>query len=280
MLICASCGQANPEGARFCNGCGTSLATTYREQLKDTWHAALNYRFENRGWKIDAALAHSQSRRRTLSARDGHDYFGTTNANLTNLVLRGEGFSGVTDGVPPTVTAVDRAGQPVDIRNGRLYTLNSATSPEEPLMTNHVTTLKLSASRALGLPFLHNGIAVSRRFIRDNADTVRRYVKSQIDAVHVMKSDRRTSVAVLGKYMRQTANKEILERSYELSATDQKYPRKQYPSLPGIQTVLDAIADENPKAKSARPEQFVDVRFVKELDDSGYIDRLYKGQPK
>jgi len=128
----------------------------------------------------------------------------------------------------------------------------------------------------LGLPCLHNGIALSRRFIRDNPDTVKRYVKSQIDAVHLMKTDRKTSVAILGKYMRQTANQGILERSYDLTATDQKYPRKQYPTLAGIQTVLNAIADDNPKAKAARPEQFVDARFVKELDDGGYIDGLYK----
>jgi ABC-type nitrate/sulfonate/bicarbonate transport system substrate-binding protein len=133
---------------------------------------------------------------------------------------------------------------------------------------------------ALGLPFLHNGIATSRRFVRDHGDTVRRYVKSQIEAVHLMKTNRNTSVAVLAKYLRQTKSREILERSYELSMTDQKYPRKQYPSLPGIQTVLDAIADDNPKAKSAKPEQFVDARFVKELDSSGYIDGLYKDQSK
>ncbi|HMF50254.1 MAG TPA: ABC transporter substrate-binding protein [Candidatus Saccharimonadales bacterium] len=133
---------------------------------------------------------------------------------------------------------------------------------------------------ALGLPFLHNGIALSRRFIRDNPDTVKRYVKSQIDAVHLMKTDRKTSVAVLGKYMRQTANPGILERSYDLTATDQKYQRKQYPTLAGIQTVLNAIADDNSKAKTARPEQFVDARFVKELDDGGYIDGLYKRSAK
>lgn len=166
----------------------------------------------------------------------------------------------------------------IALRNKLLHA--TLLSPPTSIVAENEGFTTLADVGALGLPFLHNGIAVSRRFIRDDADTVRRYVKSQIDAVHVMKSDRRTSVAVLGKYMRQTANKEILERSYELSATDQKYPRKQYPNLPGIQTVLDAIADENPKAKSARPEQFVDVRFIKELDDSGYIDRLYKGQPK
>jgi len=133
---------------------------------------------------------------------------------------------------------------------------------------------------ALGLPFLHNGIATSRRFVRDHSDTVRRYVKSQIEAVHRMKTDRKTSVAVLAKYLRQTKSRDVLEKSYELSMTDQKYPQKQYPSIPGIQTVLDAIAGENPKAKSAKPEQFVDTRFIKELDDSGYIDNLYKAHSK
>ena len=32
----------------------------------------------------------------------------------------------------------------------------------------------------------------------------------------------------------------------------------------------------DPKAKGAKAEDFVDLRFIKELDDSGYIDKLYK----
>ena len=43
---------------------------------------------------------------------------------------------------------------------------------------------------------------------------------------------------------------------------------------------LDLLADENPKAKVAKPEDFVDNRFIKELDDSGYIDSLYKPKPR
>ena len=38
--------------------------------------------------------------------------------------------------------------------------------------------------------------------------------------------------------------------------------------------MLDLIGDS--KAAKAKPEQFVDVRFVKELDETGYIDNLYK----
>jgi hypothetical protein len=35
---------------------------------------------------------------------------------------------------------------------------------------------------------------------------------------------------------------------------------------------------EEPKAKDAKPENFVDTRFVQELDDSGFIANLYKGK--
>jgi hypothetical protein len=33
---------------------------------------------------------------------------------------------------------------------------------------------------------------------------------------------------------------------------------------------------EEPKAKDAKPEDFVDSRYIKELDESGFINRLYK----
>lgn len=166
----------------------------------------------------------------------------------------------------------------IALRNKQLQA--TLLSPPTSIVAEADGFYSLADVGALGLPFLHNGIATSRRFVRDHGDTVRRYVKSQIEAVHLMKTDRRTSVAVLAKYLRQTKSRDILEKSYELSVTDQKYPRKQYPSLPGIQTVLDVIADENPKAKSVKPEQFVDTQFIKELDERGYIDGLYKGRSK
>ena len=166
----------------------------------------------------------------------------------------------------------------IALRNKQLQA--TLLSPPTSIVAEREGFRQLADVGALGLPFLHNGIATSRRYIRDNADIVKRYVKAQIESVHLMKTDRKTSVAVLAKYLRQTKSRAVLERSYELSVTDQKYPRKQYPTLRGIQTVLDAIADDNPKAKAARPQDFVDARFVKELDDSGYIDGLYKGKVK
>lgn len=39
---------------------------------------------------------------------------------------------------------------------------------------------------------------------------------------------------------------------------------------------LKTIMASDPKAKGAKAEEFVDLRFIKELDDSGFIDKLYK----
>jgi nucleoid-associated protein YgaU len=43
--------------------------------------------------------------------------------------------------------------------------------------------------------------------------------------------------------------------------------------------ILAELAAREPKAQTAKPEQFVDLSFIKELDASGFIDRLYKGKP-
>jgi ABC-type nitrate/sulfonate/bicarbonate transport system substrate-binding protein len=126
------------------------------------------------------------------------------------------------------------------------------------------------------LPFQNNGVVTTRKVINDNPEAVRRYVKSQIEAVHLMKTDRALGLKVLAKYMGGTSDRELLEKSYDASVTEQSFPAKQYPSLPGIKTVIESLVAENPKAKESKPEDFVDNQFIKELDDRGFINDLYK----
>ena len=120
--------------------------------------------------------------------------------------------------------------------------------------------------------------ATTRGFVRDNPETVRRYVRSYIEVVQLMKSDRETGIKVLAKYLRTIKDRDVLAKTYDGAISDKKFSPKQYPSIPGLQMALDLLAEENPKAKSAKPEDFVDTRFIKELDQSGYIDGLYKGK--
>lgn len=128
---------------------------------------------------------------------------------------------------------------------------------------------------ALGLAYQHTGVATTQKFIKENPDMIRAYVKSQVEAVHRLKTDREGGIKVLAKYMRGIKDREILEKSYDLAVADHMLPRKQYPTLEGIKTILDFLAEKNPKAAKAKPEEFVDMRFIKELDQSGFTDRLY-----
>jgi NitT/TauT family transport system substrate-binding protein len=129
------------------------------------------------------------------------------------------------------------------------------------------------------IPYQGIGVGTTRAFIRENPDVVRRYVKSQIEAVHRVKTDREAGIKVLAKYLG-IQDREVLEKAYDDAITDEKLPPKQYPSLEGIKKILEPLAENDPKAKAAKPEDFADMRFVKELDDSGFIDELYKGRKR
>jgi NitT/TauT family transport system substrate-binding protein len=128
----------------------------------------------------------------------------------------------------------------------------------------------------MGLVFQHTGAATTKRFIREHNDTVRRYVRSHVEAVHKMWTDKEATVRALGKYMGSGLDREILEKSWENVMHETLYPKLQYPSLEGLKTVIEDLAERDPRAKTMKPEQFVDMSFIRELDQSGFIDGLYK----
>jgi ABC-type nitrate/sulfonate/bicarbonate transport system substrate-binding protein len=128
----------------------------------------------------------------------------------------------------------------------------------------------------MGLVFQHTGAATTRRFIKEHPDIVRKYVKAQVEAVHRIWTDKEAGIRALAKYMGRGVDRDILEKSWQGVLTESLLPKKQYPTLKGLQTVLDEIAERDPRAKTAKPEQFVDFTFIRELDQSGDIDSLYK----
>jgi hypothetical protein len=103
---------------------------------------------------------------------------------------------------------------------------------------------------------------------------VRNFVKSYIEAVHRLKTDRATGLKIAAKYLR-LEDPELLRKTYESSIDENKLPMKQYPTVEGLKTIIDQLALTNPKAKTAKPQDFIDARFVEEFDKSGYIDGLY-----
>ena len=127
--------------------------------------------------------------------------------------------------------------------------------------------------KKLGLEVLSNDIVAPRKFLREQDDSARAFVKALVDGIHYYKSNKARAIDIMTRTMR-GAERRTVEAGYDFNA--EVYQRKPYPSREGVRVALDERAPKNPKAAAAKPEQFVDDRFVRELDKTGYIDTLYK----
>jgi LysM repeat protein len=135
----------------------------------------------------------------------------------------------------------------------------------------------LADLQMLGLEYQHTGLAVTQELIRSKPELVRNITKAFVEAIHYYKTHRKESLAILRKYLR-TDDMEALEETYE-SVGLALIPEKPYPTIKGIRIMLQEMASKDPKAEAAKPDQFVDLTFIRELDKSGFIDRLYKTAP-
>ncbi len=198
--------------------------------------------------------------------------FGSATDSIARFALR---RIGLTPGKDVTIVQVGSGPARLDATlTGRVSA--AVINPPSSFIAEKRGLNILADVAKMGLVFQHTGAATTRKYIREHPDVIRRYVKSQVEAVHLIWTDKEITVRTLGKYMGRGVEQDILEKSRENILTEALLPKKQYPSLEGLQTVLDDLAERDPRAKTAKPEQFVDFTFIRELDQSGYIDSLYK----
>jgi len=126
---------------------------------------------------------------------------------------------------------------------------------------------------ALKIPFPQNGIFTSTKLIRDNPDFVRRYMRAYVEAIHFYKTHKEDTIKSMRKYSR-VDDRKSLDEAWDWHV--KFMPDAPYPPPDGYQLVLQDMAEKNPKAAQADIKDYIDARFVKELDDSGFIKALYR----
>lgn len=124
-----------------------------------------------------------------------------------------------------------------------------------------------------GLPYQHETVGTTDRFLKEHPDTVRKFLRAFIAGIHLWMTDEKATERVLAKRLKIT-DKEILDATYV--AYKKLTEKKPYPTLKGIEFQIEDVAKRNPKAKGRKPEDFVNLALLKELDQSGFIDKLYK----
>jgi NitT/TauT family transport system substrate-binding protein len=195
----------------------------------------------------------------------GTTRFGTLSDLASRFALRFYGIDPERDitmvqtgGPAETVTA---------ILSGKIHA--AALSPPATLQAKKAKLKELLDMSKLDAEYHINGVVTTRRYLKTNEDTVRRFMRAYIEGAARAQKDKTFALKAMGRTFR-TDDRELLEESYDMIIKS-NFVIPPYPSVPGIACLLKGLEQTNPKAKTAKPEDFADSRIVRELDQSGFV---------
>ncbi len=195
--------------------------------------------------------------------------FGSSSEFAARFMLKGLGLD----------PAKDVALMQIGNQQGRFSALVSGVvdgavidSPNT-LLAKRQGFVQLADASALGLVYPHNNIATIDAFNRAEPEAVRAFLRAFVEGIAFYKTRKSETIPLIKEFLRLNDDA-IAEESYDYFS--RVTPAKPYPSVEGVRTVLGEMAATNPAAKSMKPEFFVDATFVKQLDESGFIDKLYQ----
>jgi ABC-type nitrate/sulfonate/bicarbonate transport system substrate-binding protein len=130
---------------------------------------------------------------------------------------------------------------------------------------------ELLSVAAMRIPFLIGAIGATKAVLADRPELGERYLRALAQGISRLKTDREFAMAAIGQYTK-------LEDPELLGMTVDYYrplwPSDPYPERDTVQAVLDE--EDNPAARTTRPEDVTDYRFADALRRSGFLDRLPK----
>jgi len=135
---------------------------------------------------------------------------------------------------------------------------------------------KLGEVSDMGLEYQHTCLITTRRRLAEDPEPIGRLVGAWAEAMYYYRAQPEASRAAVGRFM-QLEDPEALAETY--AHYDRLYVRPPYPTLKGIQAILDVLADEDPRARDHRPEEFVDTRFLDRLQQAGQFQAWEQQYP-
>ena len=191
--------------------------------------------------------------------------FGSNADFAARYLLQREGLR------PDTDVALLQVGNQAN-RIAAVETANADAAMLTPPMTLQARklgmTLIADASK-LGIPYSSLFFVSRRPYVTKNRADLVNFTKAMIEGVHYYKANKEFSMKVIGKYMK-VEDREVIEENFrEYDFPLKPYPAKEYFALP-----IQEVGKKDPKVLKEDPERFADQSLVKELDASGFIDRL------
>jgi NitT/TauT family transport system substrate-binding protein len=125
----------------------------------------------------------------------------------------------------------------------------------------------------MGVEIQGNGFATSRSYIKAEREIVKGALKGYVEAIYYIYHNKEGTKKIIAKYLR-NSDPDVLEAAHQ--GFVKMVPKKPYPTLKGIQFLLDQFSAKIPQAKSAKPEQFVDLSLLQDLEREGFFAELAK----
>jgi ABC-type nitrate/sulfonate/bicarbonate transport system substrate-binding protein len=123
----------------------------------------------------------------------------------------------------------------------------------------------------LGIPYPQLVIETTDRLNRENPKLVKGFLKGFVEAIYYGARYKDETKKVIKKNLK-ISDPEILDATYESFIKVTDYSAE--PNLEGIRNAIDEVALRVPAVKSKSPKEFIDLRFLKELQSEKFFKRL------
>jgi ABC-type nitrate/sulfonate/bicarbonate transport system substrate-binding protein len=117
------------------------------------------------------------------------------------------------------------------------------------------------------------GLAASRGWVARNEDVMRRALQAVAEGVALALRDKERTKRVIARYI-DNDDPALLERTYD--ANSATWEKSLVVPSDAIRNELEGVAADNPAARDAQPELFLDNRLAEELERDGFVQRLYR----
>ena len=129
-------------------------------------------------------------------------------------------------------------------------------------------TLLLDASK-LNIPYSSLMFVSRRPYLAKTRAELVNFTKAMIEGVALYKSNKEFSLKVLSKYMK-VQDREVLEENFK----EYDFPLKPYPAREYFELPIQEVGKKDPKVLKENPERYADMSLVKEIESSGFIDKI------
>ena len=147
-------------------------------------------------------------------------------------------------------------------------------SPPTQFLSEKIGFKELVSITDMDYAYPNPAMAVPGELIRKKPDLIDRFMRAYVRGMHRARNDRDFTIKTLAKYTT-VPDPALLSRTYDFYV-GKVVERAPYVNMQGIQNAIDDLARTLPAAKNAKPEQFVDLRFLEKIEKSGLLKELYK----